>query len=121
MDAKSLFPGPLEPVYQTLRAHLLALDEQVIEEFKKTQVSFGLARKFAWLTPLTKSKALLVIDMGKQHDHLMIRNVIRYRVDKFTHQIEVRTAAEIDEVSSLGWFEEAATWGRHQRPDDGVP
>jgi len=59
--------------------------------------------------------------MGKQHDHSMIRNVIRYRVDKFTHQIEVRKAAEIDEVSSLGWFEEAATWGRHQRPDDGVP
>jgi hypothetical protein len=43
LDAKSLFPGPLEPVYQTLRAHLLALDEQVIEEFRKTQVSFGLA------------------------------------------------------------------------------
>jgi predicted transport protein len=121
MHAASLFPGPLEPIYDNLRAHVLALDDGVIEEFKKTQVSYGLARKFAWLTPLTKSKALLVIDMWQGHDHSMLRNVIPFRLDKFTHQIEVRTTAEIDEVSALGWFEEAASWGRYERPGDGVP
>ena len=121
MDAASLFPGPLEPIYDNVRAQLLALDDGVIEEFKKTQVSFGLARKFAWLTPLTKSKALLVIDMWQEHEHPMLRNVIRYRNDKFTHQIEVRTAAEIDQVSALGWFDEAAKWGRDERLCDRAP
>ncbi|WP_137845191.1 DUF5655 domain-containing protein [Microbacterium sp. 2FI] len=118
MDAQSLFPGPLETVYCALREHVLALDDGVIEEFKKTQVSFGLARKFVWLTPLTKTNALLVIDLWHQHEDPMVRTVIRYRPDKFTHQIEVRTADEIDEVSRLGWLEEAAAWGRNDRPND---
>ncbi|MCK6067967.1 MULTISPECIES: DUF5655 domain-containing protein [Microbacterium] len=121
MNAQSLFPGPLEPVYDAVRAHVLALDHGVIEEFKKTQVSFGLARKFVWLTPLTKTKALLVIDMWRRHDDPMLRNVIQYRPDKFTHQIQVRMAAEVDEISSLGWFKEAAAWGRNEPPDEPVP
>src|SRR4051794_17829025 len=117
MEARCLFPGPLGPVYELVRARVLALDDEVIEEFKKTQVSFGLARKFVWLTPLTKTKALLIIDMAERHDDPILRNVIRYRPDKFTHQIEVRTATDIDQVASLGWFEEAAEWGRMARPD----
>jgi len=36
---------------------VLALGDDVIEEFAKSQVSFGSARKFVWLTPLTKEGA----------------------------------------------------------------
>jgi len=117
MDAKSLFPDSLAPAYRTLRDRLTALDSDVIEEFAKTQVSFGLIRKFTWLSPLTRSKALLTIDMWSEHHDSMLRNVIRVRPDKFTHQIVVQTPAEIEKVDSLGWLAESAAWGRRERPD----
>ncbi|MFE1644153.1 DUF5655 domain-containing protein [Microbacterium sp. P01] len=115
MDAQHLFPGTLKAIYDTLRSHVLAVDGGIIEEFAKTQVSYGAARKFIWLSPLTKSKALLTVDMWDEHRDPMIRDVIRYREDKFTHQIEVRTAEDVEAVSTLGWFAEAARWGRKER------
>jgi hypothetical protein len=76
---------------------------------------FGASRKFAWLTPLTKSKALLVLELWEERTAPLRRNVIRYRDDKFTHQVEVRTAEDVEAVSALGWFGEAVAWGHKQR------
>lgn len=45
--------------YETTGRLMLELGDDVVEEFGRSQVSFGSARKFAWLTPLTKTKALL--------------------------------------------------------------
>ena len=115
MGAQHLFPGPLRAIYDALRSRVFAMDGDVIEEFAKTQVSYGTARKFIWLSPLTKSKALLTVDMWDEHQDPMIRDVIRYREDKFTHQIEVRTAEDVEAVAKLGWFAEAARWGRKER------
>jgi hypothetical protein len=89
-----------------------AVGEDVVEEFAKTQVSCGFSRKFVRLTPLTKTKGLLVIDLREQRDASLLRNVIRYRDDKFTHQVEVRTVADIEAVAELSWFDESAAWGR---------
>jgi predicted transport protein len=115
VDAQHLFPGPLGAIYDTLRSRVLDMDPDIIEEFAKTKVSYGAARKFIWLSPLTKSKALLTVDMWDEHQDPMIRDVIRYREDKFTHQIEVRTAEDVEAVSKRGWFAEAARWGRKER------
>jgi len=115
MDAQRLFRGTLSDVYETTRRLMRELGDDVIEEFGRTQVSFGSARKFAWLTPLTKTKALLLVDLWQERSGAQLRSVIRYRDDKFTHQVEVRTAADVEAVSALGWFEEAASWGRKQR------
>ncbi len=111
MDAQRLFPGPLSAVYETARHLVLALGDDVIEEFAKSQVSFGSARKFVWLTPLTKTKALLLVDLWEERTGPQLRSVIRYRDDKFTHQIVVRTVEDNEAVSALGWFEEAVSWG----------
>jgi predicted transport protein len=113
--AQRLFQGDLEAVYEATRRLVLALGEDVIEELTRTQVSFGSARKFAWLTPVTKTKALLVLDLWEERTGPQLRNVIRYRDDKFTHQVEVRTAGEVEAVAALGWFDEAVAWGRKQR------
>ena len=114
VNALELFPGPLTEIYEALRTRLLHLGDDVVEHFTKSQVSFGAARKFVWLIPLTKAKALLVIDMWEEHHSPLLRDVIPYRQDKFTHQLEVRTPADIDAVAALGWFAEAVAWGRKQ-------
>jgi hypothetical protein len=95
VDAQLLFPAALEEIYDALRARVLELGADVIEEFSRTQVSYGAARKFIWLTPLTKTKALLTVDMWEEHHAAFLRSVIPFRHDKYTHQIEVRTAADI--------------------------
>jgi hypothetical protein len=94
---------------------MLALGDDVVEKFAKNQVSYGTARKFAWLTPLTKTKALLLVDLWEERDAPLLRNIIRYRDDKFPHQVEVRTAADVDAVAALGWSDEAVSWGRKER------
>ncbi|WP_454116054.1 DUF5655 domain-containing protein [Microbacterium aurum] len=118
MDARSLFRDALLPIYDALSVRVNALDSGVIEEFKKTQVSYGLARKFIWLPPLSNRTALLTIDTWHEHHDTMLRDVIRYRIDKFTHQVVVRTASDIDEVDRRGWLAQAAAWGRRERPGD---
>jgi predicted transport protein len=49
MDHHHLFPGPLADVYDALRARLCELGPDVVEQFARTEVSYGAARKFAWL------------------------------------------------------------------------
>lgn len=115
MDPQELFSGSLAEVYDTFRAQMLASGDDVVEEFTRTQVSYGAVRKFAWLTPLTETKALLLIDLWDERDSPLLRSVIRYRDDKFTHQFEVRVAADVDAVADLKWFDEAVSWGRRQR------
>jgi predicted transport protein len=115
VDAQLLFPAALEEIYDALRARMLELGADVIEEFSRTQVSYGAARKFVWLTPITKTKALLTVDMWEEHQATFLRSVIPFRHSKYTHQIEVRTAADIHTVAALGWFEESAAWGRKER------
>ena len=114
-DPQHLFPGRLAEVYEAFRGQMLALGDDVVEEFAKTQVSYGAARKFAWLIPLTKTKALLLVDLWEEHEASLLRDVIRYRNDKFTHQVEVRAAADVEAVAALGWFDEAVSWGRKER------
>ncbi|WP_258803379.1 DUF5655 domain-containing protein [Pseudarthrobacter sp. NS4] len=115
VDAQQLFPGALKEIYDALSARVLGLGDDIVEELSRTQVSYGAARKFVWLTPVTKTKALLTMDMWDEHQASFLRGVIRFRHDKYTHQIEVRSAADIETVAALGWFEESAAWGRKQR------
>ena len=115
MTQERLFPGPLSAVYVATRRLVLASGDDVTEEFGKTQVSYGCARKFAWLAPLTKSKALLNLDLWDEKAAPFLRGVIQYRENKFTHQIEVRSPEDVEAVQALGWIEEAVSWGRRQR------
>ena len=115
MDPQRLLLGSLTEVYGTFRAQMLALGCDVVEEVTRTQVSYSAVRKFAWLTPLTKTKALLIIDLWEERNSPLLRSVIRYRDDKFTHQFEVRAAADVDAVADLDWFDEAVSWGRKHR------
>lgn len=79
------FLWPLPWVYATTQWLVIALGDDIREEFATTQVSLGSARKFAWLTPLTKTKALLVLDLWEDRADPLLRSVIPYRHDKFTH------------------------------------
>ena len=115
MTEERLFPGPLSAVYVATRRLVLASGDDITEEFTRTQVSYGCARKFAWLAPLTKTKALLNLDLSDEKAAPLLRGVIRYREDKFTHQIEVRSAEDVEAVQALGWIEEAVWWGRRER------
>ena len=80
-----------------------------------SRVSYALERKFTWLTPLTKTKCLLLLDMYEEHSDPIFRNVIKYRDDKFTHQIEVTDPETIKHASNAGWFRLAHDWGAKRR------
>lgn len=84
-------------------------------EFAKSQVSYALQRKFTWLTPLTRTKCLLLLDMYEEQSDPIFRNVIKYRDDKFTHQIEVTKPETVDQASAAGWFRLAYNWGAKRR------
>ncbi|HYG83899.1 MAG TPA: DUF5655 domain-containing protein [Verrucomicrobiae bacterium] len=85
----------------------------------KTQASFGVKRKFAWVwaTPATKKQPegtlMLTLDMlEKETDNRnLIREIIKYRDDKWTHQIPIQGIETIDTIAQLGWFEEAYKFG----------
>ena len=115
VDAQQLFPGALTEIYDALSARMSGLGDDIVEELSRTQVSYGAARKFTWLTPITKSKALLTMDMWDEHHASFVRDIIPFRHDKYTHQVEVRTPADIESVAALGWLEDSAAWGRKQR------
>jgi len=113
-DAATLFPGRLSACYEAFVGAVEA-EGGATGEFKKAQVSFGLARKFAWLTPLSKSKCLLLLDMYQKHPDPLFRDIIEYRADKFTHQIELGNPDLIRQASAAGWFRLAYEWGGKTR------
>lgn len=113
-DAATLFPGPLSGHYRAFR-EAVEVEGGATEEFKKTQVSFALKRKFVWLTPLTKSKCLLLLDMYDRHSDPLFRDIIEYRSDKFTHQVELDDSELIRQASAAGWFRYAYEWGAKSR------
>ena len=112
-DAATLFPGRLAACYEAFVAAVEA-EGGASEEFKKTQV-IGLARKFTWLTPLSKSKCLLLLDMYEKQTDPLFRDIIEYRADKFTHQIELDSPDLIRQASAAGWFRLAYEWGAKTR------
>ncbi len=109
-DATTLFPGPLADCYH---AFVAAVESEggATQEFKKTQVSYALERKLAWLTPLTKTKCLLLLDMYEKHPDPSFRDIIEYRADKFTHQAEISGPDTIERLSAAGLFRQAHDWG----------
>lgn len=113
-DADSLFPGALGECYDAF-VEAIEAEGGAEEQFAKTQVSFGLDRKFAWLVPLTRTKCLVVLDMYEEHDSPLWRTIIRYRDDKYTHQAEVRDAAAVRQLAEQGWFRLAREWGAKER------
>ncbi len=121
MNAKALFPAPLTNVYASFSRRMLALDDNIDEQFTKTQVAYGVVRQFAWLSPINKTRALITLDMWEEHTAPLLSNVIRFRNDKVMHQVEVRTAEDLEAVVDLGWLEGAVLWVRKQRPRSSPP
>ena len=109
-DAATLFPGRLADCYAAFVAAVEA-EGGATREFKKTQVSFGLERKFAWLVPLTTTTCLLLLDMYDRHADPAFRDIIEYRADKHTHQAEITDRTTIERLSAAGLFREARDWG----------
>lgn len=115
MNAHELFPGPLAAVYSCFSRRILTLGDDIGEQFSKTQVAYRVTRQFAWLSPINTTKALITLDLWEEHDAPLLSNVIRFRDDKVTHQVEVRTNEDVETVIDLGWLEEAVSWGRKQK------
>lgn len=115
MNALELFPGPLADIYATFSQRMLTFGDDIDERFTKTQVAYRVKRQFAWLSPITKTKALITLDLWTEHTAPQLTNVIRFRDDKATHQVDVCAADDVHAVIDLGWFEEAVAWGRKQQ------
>lgn len=117
MDAETLFPGALRPLYDAFIA-AIADAGGADEEFTKTQVSMGLARKFAWLSPLTKTDVLLTLDLYEPHPDDRWRGILPLGKTKFTHQFRTGEPDEIARLARDGFFDEAREWGEKTRESD---
>jgi hypothetical protein len=45
VDAQQLFPGALKEIYDALSARISELGDDIIEEFSRTQASYGPLRR----------------------------------------------------------------------------
>lgn len=114
-DPDSLFPGELRALYDAF-ASAIASAGGAQEQFAVTQVAFRLKRQFAWLTPVTRSRCLMTLDMYEPYEDAIVDEIIRFRNDKFTHQITVASADVITAAQQRGWFRLARDWGEKKAP-----
>jgi len=109
---QALFAGPLAAVHAAVESAVLGQGDDISRLVTSTQISYGASRKFAWLIPLSRAKALLNLDLWDERSAPWVRDVIRYRDDKFTHQIVLTSVGDVEAVVTAGWFHDAAQWGR---------
>lgn len=110
--SQDLFVGPLAAVHDAVEATILALGDDISRQVTSTQIGYGASRKFAWLTPLSRSEVLLNLDLWEERTAPWLRDVIRYRDDRYTHQVVLATVSDVEKVAAAGWFRDAAQWGR---------
>lgn len=79
-------------------------------------MAYRLKRQFAWLTPVTRTRSLLTLDMYDPHEDPVVDEIIVFRTDKFTHQITIESADTITLVANRDWFTLARAWGNKDRP-----
>lgn len=113
-DRDVLFPGRLRLLYEAF-VHAIDGAGGAQEQLARTQAAFRLKRQFAWLTPLSGMRCLMTLDMYEPQDHEFVAEIIRYRDDKFTHQIPVSEVGSIHEAERMGWFRLARDWGAKER------
>lgn len=114
-DPDALFPGPLRAHYDAFATSIAAAGGAE-EQFARTQVAYRVKRQFAWLTPVTRSRSLMTLDMYEPLEDPVVDGIIPFRADKFTHQITVESAETITVLASRGWFELARSWGGKEDP-----
>lgn len=111
----TLFPGSLRAHYDAFAASIAAAGGAE-EQFARAQVAYRVKRQFAWLTPVTRARTLLTLDMHEPHEDPVVDEIIPFRADKFTHQITVDSAETIALVAERNWFVLASAWGGKERP-----
>jgi hypothetical protein len=107
-------------LFKELRKHIADLDG-IKEIITNTQVSFGEARKFAWLwlAPATKKTPegvlMLTLDMTHPVEHTLINSVEETYPGKWTHQIAVKDRAVLEQILDHGWIKEAYKFGTRMK------
>lgn len=109
-DPDSLFPNDLRVLYDAF-AKVIASAGGAQEQFSRTQVAYRLQRQFAWLTPVTRTRCLMTLDMYEPHVDALVDEIIQFRDDKFTHQITVASTDVINAADDRGWVRLAREWG----------
>lgn len=117
-DPDTLFPGDLRKLDDAF-ARAIAEAGGAEEQFARTQVAYRLKRQFAWLTPVTRSRCLMTLDLYEPHEAAIVDAVISVRDDKSTHQITVASAETIATVDDRGWFRAARDWSDKVGPAAG--
>lgn len=115
---ESLFEGrPTNlRLFQTIRQHIESLGPVKVTT-SKTQVAFAVNRQFAWMWMVAPSRSMpegtlmLTLDLRRQVDHPLIRNVNVTGRNKWTHQISVVDESVAEQVIASGWIEEAYRFG----------
>lgn len=102
--------------------HFIESPGPVMVEAIKTQVSFGTARKFAWVwLPQLWIKAqpdsviTLAFALDRHAVHERIRQAVEPYPGRWMHHVVIWQESDLDE-DMKGWLSEASTFGQHGGP-----
>jgi hypothetical protein len=111
---EGLFEGRLEAyrLFNILRAYIESLGPVKIEA-TKTQVSFGLKTKFAWVwlpqmwIKQRKERSITItFDLPRQIQHPRIKKAVEPRPGRWTHHVVIENESDIDS-NIREWLKEA--------------
>lgn len=107
-DLTHLFSPETLPLYRAIETRILSLTEAVIE-VKKTQVSFGLRLKFAWVWPPNhrmkkrpEHYVVLTLGLGRKIESPRILEVLEPYPGRWTHHFLIQHPSDLDaELDSM--------------------
>lgn len=101
-DLTHLFSPETMPLYRAIESRILSLTQAFID-VKKTQVSFGLRLKFAWVwPPLHRMKkrpqhdVVLTLGLGRKMESPRILEVLEPYPGRWTHHILIQSPSDLD-------------------------
>lgn len=86
-------------------------------EVAKTQISFGVKRKFVWVwlpqmwVKRPEGSITLTFDLSHRVDHQMIEQAVEPRPGRWTHHVIIKREPDLDE-DVRGWLREAYESGK---------
>ncbi len=112
-EAALLFAKPFQwEVYARCRQWLMQTEPEAIERFSKSAVSYGLARRFLWLVPISGHHVLINFDLPLELSDPLLRPGKLPHARRYIHQMDVRDMAVLEQAIANGWLAAALDCGR---------
>lgn len=112
-EAARLFSRPFQwEAYARCREALRSLAPEAAERFSVSAVSYGLARRFLWIVPISARHVLINFDFPFEVSDPLLRAQALPHAGRYIHQMDVRDMAQLEQAIEKGWLSLALACGR---------